>query len=90
MPVIHVSEIDIRPDSEKGTGPLYVNLPNGTQVIIWPSGNSLSIRVPMYDGQEPRYMEEIEIDMPAADQLQTLCNQTDAVGNFTVTATHRH
>lgn len=90
MATMKVHEINLDRDSENGDTPLYVNLANGTQLVIWASGNSLSVRVPMYDGQPHRNAEEIDITLPVAEDIGTQCDQTDREGNFHVTATHRH
>lgn len=89
MAVMRVSEITIERDSRETDTPLYVNLPDGRQLVIWASG-SFSIRVPMYEGQNTRYAEEIAVTLPTAEDMGKLCNKTDDTGNFRLTATHRH
>lgn len=69
--------------------PLTVKLPNGYQIVIWPSGGEIGVRIPAYEGST-RHFSEITIELPKPEDLSDDCDKTDNTGNFHIIATHRH
>jgi hypothetical protein len=85
--VFRVHSVTLEPDSETGEAAFTVHISDGRKLTVFSSGG-LTLHVPKYGDNDPRFTEAIAVTWPTMDDIASDCNQE--TGDIPLKGWHRH